>query len=259
MGSKSFEELAGRIGGFRGTVVALDPGETTGYAVFRAYRLITCGQFPSGHLPLAWNNMCLLIRGLQGEAITAWETDPKRPYANPLNVNVNVNVNKGEVRLGVPKGVGVAEATNSTHASPHPEGESDVGRPLSETKVTSPLPLATTTSMGSPTQTGTTHFVIEDYRVYSFKLDTHKFSQVYTIKVLAIYEALAALYGAPTKLTLAQAAKTFCTDRKLEEWGFWVPSMRHARDAIRHATYYIVQNQIEKVAREASRKWGFEN
>lgn len=212
---RSFEQLAESVGGFRGTVVALDPGETTGYAVFKGYKLKSAGQFPSGHLSLAWNNMCALIGALYGNEVKAWETDPKVPLAWP--------VNKGEVSSGLRPG------TTPTSWVPHPEGKNAVC------------------------------FVIEDYRVYSFKLDTHKFSQVYTIKVLTIYECLATLIGAPTKLTLAQAAKTFCTDKKLEAWGFWLPSMRHARDAIRHATYYIVQNQIEQAAKEATRKWGFEN
>ena len=44
----------------------------------------------------------------------------------------------------------------------------------------------------------------------------------------------------PTHKQMASTAKTFATDKKLREWGFWERGMRHARDAIRHGCYFLL-------------------
>jgi hypothetical protein len=87
------------------------------------------------------------------------------------------------------------------------------------------------------------HVVIEDYRVYSWKADDHKFSNVHTVKIVGLCELASHLHNCPLKLTLAHPAKKFCTDEKLGNWGFWQPGMRHARDAIRHACFYILSTK----------------
>jgi hypothetical protein len=39
---------------------------------------------------------------------------------------------------------------------------------------------------------------------------------------------------------MATTAKTFVTDEKLKQWGFWQEGMRHSRDAIRHGLYFLL-------------------
>ena len=82
--------------------------------------------------------------------------------------------------------------------------------------------------------------VYEDYRVYSNKLDRHAFSPVMTVRLLGAIETYSQMNGIKTHKQMATTAKTFCTDEKLEQWGFWQPGMRHARDAIRHGCYFLL-------------------
>ena len=80
----------------------------------------------------------------------------------------------------------------------------------------------------------------EDYRVYSNKLDRHSYSPVMTVRLLGVIETYCQMYNIPTHKQMATTAKNFCTDAKLEQWGFWQTGMRHARDAIRHGCYFLL-------------------
>lgn len=80
----------------------------------------------------------------------------------------------------------------------------------------------------------------EDYRVYSNKLDRHSFSPVMTVRLLGVIETYCQMNGIPSHKQMATTAKNFCTDAKLEQWGFWQTGMRHARDAIRHGCYFLL-------------------
>lgn len=98
------------------------------------------------------------------------------------------------------------------------------------------------------------HIAIEDYRVYSWKTDDHSWSQVHTIKVVGIIELLALREQLPYRLRMAEHAKTFCSDQRLRDWGFWQRGERHARDAIRHGCLYIVDYKRPKT--EHARPFG---
>lgn len=89
---------------------------------------------------------------------------------------------------------------------------------------------------------------IEDYRIYSWKAADHTWSQVHTIKVVALAELIALQLNVPYRLRIAQHAKIFATDERLKAWGFWQKGQRHARDAIRHACLYICdpKNEVGK-------------
>jgi hypothetical protein len=39
---------------------------------------------------------------------------------------------------------------------------------------------------------------------------------------------------------MAHQAKGFVTDEKLKAWGFYQKGVRHARDSIRHACYFLL-------------------
>jgi len=80
----------------------------------------------------------------------------------------------------------------------------------------------------------------EDYRIYSNKLERHSYSPVMTIRLLGVVETYCQMNKIPTHKQMATTAKNFCTDIKLEQWGFWQPGMRHARDAIRHGCYFLL-------------------
>lgn len=82
----------------------------------------------------------------------------------------------------------------------------------------------------------------EDYRIYDWKSDSHKWSGVHTIKVVGLIQLMVAqkCKYAPIRMRMASAAKNFVTDAKLEKWGFYdmTKGMRHSRDAVRHAVFH---------------------
>lgn len=82
--------------------------------------------------------------------------------------------------------------------------------------------------------------VYEDYRVYTHKLDRHSFSPVMTVRLLGVIETYCQLNNVRAHKQMASTAKNFCTDNKLEAWGFWQRGMRHSRDAIRHGCYFLL-------------------
>lgn len=99
--------------------------------------------------------------------------------------------------------------------------------------------------------------VCEDYRIYQHKLARHSFSPVLTLRLIGGIDLLCNLgwynfdgidefdhsYNkstCPIHYQMATTAKTFCTDERLKQWGFWQESMRHARDAIRHGCYFLL-------------------
>ncbi len=107
--------------------------------------------------------------------------------------------------------------------------------------------------------------VCEDYRIYQHKLARHSFSPVLTLRIIGGIDLLCNLgwyvyndidefediispqfnnsfdkYTCPIHYQMATTAKTFVTDERLKQWGFWQESMRHARDAIRHGCYFLL-------------------
>ncbi len=88
--------------------------------------------------------------------------------------------------------------------------------------------------------------VVEDYRVYSWKAKQHSFSDLHTSRLIGSVETLCALNNLPEPVKqMAGTVKQFCSNERLEEWGFYVKGQPHARDAIRHACYYILFNKEE--------------
>lgn len=166
--SSSLKLFAKSCNGFRGHVLAFDPGETTGWAWFHDYELVRCGQIETRSITSTWNNSLRLVTQLKSQI--------------------------GEVDS--------REEVNQIHVA------------------------------------------IEDYRIYSWKAKSHAWSDIHTIKVVGILELRALIESLPCRLRMAEHAKTFCTDTKLERWGFWQPGKRHARDAIRHAVLYIVDYRM---------------
>lgn len=86
------------------------------------------------------------------------------------------------------------------------------------------------------------HTVHELYAVYEWKAQDHSWSQVPTLRVIGCLETICILKDQVYSSQTAQIAKNFCTDEKLKGWGLWIPGQRHARDAIRHACYWLAFN-----------------
>lgn len=87
--------------------------------------------------------------------------------------------------------------------------------------------------------------VIEDYRVYSWKTEQHANQRLLVPEMLGMTAAICASLDPriPIRRQTANQAKTWMTDDKLKQWGLWQKGQRHARDAIRHALYYILFNE----------------
>lgn len=87
--------------------------------------------------------------------------------------------------------------------------------------------------------------VYESYRIYSWRAKEHAGSEVLTIQVIGCIQTLCTLSNIEWVTQPAHVAKGFCTDKKLKHWGFWQVGQRHARDAIRHACYYLLFGDIK--------------
>jgi hypothetical protein len=86
------------------------------------------------------------------------------------------------------------------------------------------------------------HVVMEEYRIYNWKAQDHANSTVYTLRLIGAMEYLLGTRSIGVTFQGAGQAKGFCTDEKLEDWGFWQIGERHARDAIRHGAYFWCSN-----------------
>lgn len=84
------------------------------------------------------------------------------------------------------------------------------------------------------------HVIYESYQVYDWKVKDHSWSQVPTLQVIGGIKILLQQRIISYSSQTAQVAKQFCTDEKLEQWGFYREGLRHARDAIRHGCYFLL-------------------
>jgi hypothetical protein len=86
--------------------------------------------------------------------------------------------------------------------------------------------------------------VIESYRIYASKAQQHVHSDVPTLQLIGALKYICETHVPPIPVVFQTAAqgKGFSSDDKLKEWGFWPsgPGAVHARDAIRHATHFLL-------------------
>lgn len=82
--------------------------------------------------------------------------------------------------------------------------------------------------------------VFERYGIYSWKTDQHVNSEVPTVQVIGCLKTICIQQEIPFISQTAQIAKQFCTDDKIDAWGFDPKGKRHARDATRHACYFLL-------------------
>lgn len=84
--------------------------------------------------------------------------------------------------------------------------------------------------------------VCEDYRVYAWRTNDHSWADLKTPKLIGAIDYLASSLDIKIVYQMAGMAKGFCKDSKLKEWKFWEQTrqLKHSRDAIRHACYYLL-------------------
>jgi hypothetical protein len=98
-------------------------------------------------------------------------------------------------------------------------------------------------SLGKPREV---KVVIEDYRVYGWKTESHAWENLHTPKLIGGIQTVCGLLGVPYHMQMAGQVKTFCTNDKLKEWDMYQTGQQHARDAIRHGCYYLLFNKPDK-------------
>ena len=84
------------------------------------------------------------------------------------------------------------------------------------------------------------YVVIEDYKIYPHMLKQHSLSAVFPVKVIGVLQYIFELKKIPVVLQMASTGKSFCTDKRLKEWGYWIKGQKHSRDAIRHGAHWLL-------------------
>jgi hypothetical protein len=100
--------------------------------------------------------------------------------------------------------------------------------------------------------------VMEDYRVYGWRAKQHSFSELHTSQLIGMIQTVALSNGVEYHKQPASVAKGFVKDDQLKEWGFWdkTAGLKHARDAIRHACYFITFGSRDKWSARKGRSRG---
>ena len=88
--------------------------------------------------------------------------------------------------------------------------------------------------------------VMEDYRVYGWKTESHAWENLHTPKLIGGIQTICGLLTIPFYMQMAGQVKTFCTNDKLKEWDMYIKGQQHARDAIRHGCYYLLFHKDQK-------------
>ena len=82
--------------------------------------------------------------------------------------------------------------------------------------------------------------ICENYRIYGWATKQHQWAELHTPKLIGCIVCLAVLKGVPIQFQMAVEGKGWVTDQKLKAWGFYERGEKHARDAMRHACYYLL-------------------
>lgn len=83
------------------------------------------------------------------------------------------------------------------------------------------------------------HVRMEDYKVYAHKAGDHAGLRLHTSELIGCIKTLCYQNAIPYTLKLAMHAKQFWTDEKLKAVGLYSPGLKHGRDALRHALFYL--------------------
>lgn len=89
--------------------------------------------------------------------------------------------------------------------------------------------------------------VYEDYKVYGWKATQHSWAELHTPQLIGCIRMMSKIHSIPNYHQMAQHAKGFMTDDKLQQWGFYIKGQKHTRDAIRHGLFYLLFNHIKTI------------
>lgn len=81
--------------------------------------------------------------------------------------------------------------------------------------------------------------VCEDYKVYGWKANDHKWASLHTPQFIGGIRIFCHLRGIPIFFQMAGEAKGWSTDEKLKLWSLYEPGLKHARDAERHIINFL--------------------
>lgn len=65
----------------------------------------------------------------------------------------------------------------------------------------------------------------------------------WSLETIGLIRYWANYYKIPLKMQMPSEAKTLVKDSVLKKADLWTPGMDHARDATRHALYYLIKNK----------------
>jgi len=88
--------------------------------------------------------------------------------------------------------------------------------------------------------------VVEDYRVYPWKMRQHVWSPLNTVRLIGAIDLICKDLKVPIVLQGANKAKVI-TDERLKAWGLWKPGNPHAMDAVRHLVSYIILGKTKEI------------
>lgn len=81
--------------------------------------------------------------------------------------------------------------------------------------------------------------VCEDYKIYGWKADTHKWAGLHTPQLIGAIQVLCYQEEVPLHFQMAVQGKSFATDQMLQSWNLYDPGMKHGRDASRHIVRHM--------------------
>ncbi len=81
--------------------------------------------------------------------------------------------------------------------------------------------------------------IIEDYRVYPWRLKQQSWSALETVRLIGAIELVCSDLGVRCVLQGAHKGKII-SDAKLRQWGIYKVGKTHTNDAIRHLVSYII-------------------
>lgn len=149
---------------------------------------------------------------------------PREPYVNVINMPI-MTLDPGET-------TGVAEFDGDQTIYVYQKVTKEIGPSydwLRENLNYSPL-----------LDTAPQHLRYEDYRVYEWKAADHAWSPVHTIRWIGAIQVAAYDSKIPSSCIMAQAAKGWWTDEKLNMFGLNPKGLKHGRDALRHLLYFLL-------------------
>lgn len=90
-------------------------------------------------------------------------------------------------------------------------------------------------------------WVIESYRLYLAKSSAQINSDLLVSQLIGTIKLRAKNLGVTVIMQSASQVKPLCTNDLLKEYGFYYPGSKHARDACRHALYYLLKHRKEVI------------